>query len=204
MFWQILTRLGEAEILLPVAVLTAAAWCFKADRRRLGLAWMLLIGVAVCITAATKIAFIGWGIGWAALNFTGISGHAMFSAAIYPLLAVTFVPVESITAKRWALALGVAVAVLVGVSRVAVGAHSWSEVFAGWALGGAVSAVVVFGFPVLSVALLRPIVPIILLVWVGVTPFGMPGSQTHSAITRVALHLSGHTEPFTRADLLLR
>lgn len=202
MFWQILTRLGEMEILLPVAVLTAAAWCFKADRRRLGLVWMGLIALAVVITAASKIAFIGWGLGVAALNFTGISGHAMFAAAIYPLLTVAFAPVQSEPARRWALAAGIGLAVLVGVSRIAVGAHSWSEVFAGWALGGVVSAVVL-GFPVLSGALLRPIIPIILLAWVSITPFGMQASQSHSLVTRMALHLSGHSTPYTRADLFL-
>ena len=29
---------------------------------------------------------IGWGIGWAPLDFTGFSGHAMFAAALMPLL----------------------------------------------------------------------------------------------------------------------
>lgn len=202
-FWEILTRLGEAEILLPVAVLTAAAWCCKADRRRLGLVWMLLIGLAIAITAATKIAFIGWGIGVAALNFTGISGHAMFASAIYPLLLVAFAPASSALPRQRALALGVGLAVLIGISRIVVGAHSWSEVLAGWALGGAVSALVL-GYPVLTSAFLRPLVPALLLAWVSITPFGMPGSQTHSLITRVALQLSGHTIPYTRADLLLR
>jgi hypothetical protein len=40
------------------------------------------------------------------------------------------------------------------------------------------------------------------LFWIALTPFGMPPSQTHSWITRLALSLSGHDVPFTRSDML--
>lgn len=199
--WHLITRMGEAEILLPVAVLSALALCLRPDKRRLALAWMLLIITAALITTASKVAFIGWGIGWAAINFTGVSGHAMFATAIYPLLMLTLVGGEARARQRFALALGFALAVLVGVSRVEVGAHAWSEVLAGWLLGGAATLMV------LAVAgsggiVLRPIVPIIFLAWMSITPGHMQASQTHSLVTRLALKLSGHVQPYTRSDLL--
>ena len=40
-------------------------------------------------TTASKVAFIGWGLGLSALDFTGISGHAMIASAVYPLLLGT-------------------------------------------------------------------------------------------------------------------
>ena len=43
--WHLLTRLGEAEILLPVAALTALALLRKPATRPLALRWVLLVAV---------------------------------------------------------------------------------------------------------------------------------------------------------------
>lgn len=201
--WPVVTRLGEAEILLPVALLTAAVLVLRANKRRLALQWMALLCVAVVITTVSKVAFIGWGLGWAAINFTGVSGHAMFAAAIYPLLMVTLVGgnAGTLSRQRLGVLLGSAVAVLVGVSRLAVDAHSVSEVLAGWLVGGSVTVAVLVRADTGNVVM-RPIVPFILALWVSVTLVQMQASHTHSLVTRLALHLSGHTQPFTRGDLL--
>ena len=85
-FWHLVTRLGESGIVLPVAI-TAAIWLLVDSREpRSAWFWLVPLGVAASITTVTKLAFLGWGIGSATFNFTGISGHAMFSAAIYPVL----------------------------------------------------------------------------------------------------------------------
>lgn len=202
-FWHLFTRLGEAEILLPAAVLTALALFARPDTRKLACGWMLLLATAAALTTASKVAFIGWGLGWAAVNFTGISGHAMFASAIYPVLTVTCGSAGSARRRQWLLALGCGLALLVGISRVVVGAHSVSEVVAGLLLGGAVSALTLSYFESAALAL-RPLVPALLLAWVAVTPFQLQASQTHSLVTRLALSLSGHEAPFTRAKLLHR
>ena len=89
------------------------------------------------------------------------------------------------------------------ISRVVVGAHSVSEVVAGLLSGCAVSALTLSYFESAALAL-RPLVPALLLAWVAVTPFQLQASQTHSLVTRLALSLSGHEAPFTRAKLLHR
>jgi membrane-associated phospholipid phosphatase len=199
--WHLVTRLGEAEILLPVAALTAAALSLRSQQRRLAVAWMLVLAVAATITTASKLAFIGWGIGWAAINFTGFSGHTMFASAVYPMLLVVWWTGIMQRGARGALLLGCALALLVGVSRIAVGAHSWSEVVAGWMLGGCAS-LVLFAWCDTATLVLRPMVPAILLVWLGIMAANLPASQTHSAVTALALKLSGHSMPYTRRDLL--
>lgn len=199
--WHLLTRLGDAQILLPAAALTLLALLARAHTRKLACIWMSLIILATVITTASKVAFIGWGIGWADINFTGVSGHAMFAAAIYPVLMITFF------SGRWrggdwlSLALGCALALVVGLSRVEVGAHSWSEVLAGWAVGGAVSAVAL-ALSETSAILIRPIVPVLLLAWVAVMPFKLHASPTHSLVIRLAVAMSGNDTPFTRSDLM--
>jgi membrane-associated phospholipid phosphatase len=200
-FWNIVTRLGEAEILLPVALLTAAALFLRRDRRALAVLWMALLFLAVLLTTASKVAFIGWGLGWAALNFTGVSGHAMFASAIYPLLVMTMLGSDAGARRRGALLLGCSLAVLVGVSRIAVGAHAWSEVLAGWLVGGAVTLGVLRWSGTAQMRVL-PVVPALLLAWMAITPVQLQASQSHSLVTRLALHLSGHVQPYTRSDLL--
>jgi membrane-associated phospholipid phosphatase len=201
--WHLLTRLGEAQILLPAAALTMLALFAQAATRRLALGWMALLITAAAITTASKVAFIGWGIGWAAINFTGVSGHAMFAAAIYPLLMLTFLSASLRGNHRLPLALGCALALLVGVSRVEVGVHSWSEVLAGWAVGGAVSGAALAVSRVSAIAI-RPIVPVVFLAWMAVMPFELRASPTHALVIRLAVAMSGNDRPFQRSDLLCR
>lgn len=199
--WHLLTRLGEAQILLPATALTLVALFARAHTRKLACIWMSLIILATVITTASKVAFIGWGIGWAEINFTGISGHAMFAAAIYPVLMVTFLSGRWRGAHGLSLALGCALALVVGLSRIEVGAHSWSEVLAGWIVGGAVSAAALAVFET-SAIVIRPIVPVLLLVWVAVMPFKLHASPTHAYVIRLAVVMSGNDTPYTRSDLM--
>jgi membrane-associated phospholipid phosphatase len=201
--WRLLTRLGEAQILLPAAALTMLALLAQPQTRRLALGWMGLVIAAAALTTVSKLAFIGWGIGWAAINFTGVSGHAMFAAAIYPVLMVAFLSTPLRGRHGLALALGCALALLVGVSRIEVGAHSWSEVLAGWVVGGAVSAAALAAYTS-SALRLRPILPVILLAWMAIMPFQLHASPTHSLVIRLALAMSGNDRPFERSDLLCR
>jgi hypothetical protein len=197
--WQVLTRLGEAEILIPAAVLLMLVLMAQSATRRFAFIWLALTTVATLMTTASKLAFIGWGLGWADFNFTGVSGHAMFAAAIYPVLMLVLLPRGAWTGRNFSLALGAALALLVGLSRLVVGAHSESEVLAGWLLGGAASALSIrLGRP--PVTAVYPAVPMILVVWFLVLPLKLPGSQTHSMVTRLALAMSGHAVPFTRSQ----
>ncbi|MGS0754580.1 hypothetical protein ACVBEH_07590 [Roseateles sp. GG27B] len=77
-FWLLLTRLGEAQILFPLAA-AAAAWLWlRAEQATLARRWVLCLCLSTALTTASKLAFIGWGLGWAA-RFHRHSGHAMVS-----------------------------------------------------------------------------------------------------------------------------
>ncbi len=199
--WYLITRFGEAQVLLPAAFWVALALVRSEATRRLGIRWLQWLGLATLLTVISKVAFIGWGLGVASLNFTGFSGHSMFSAAIYPMLMVTLAARLTPGWQKAALGFGFALALTVGVSRVMVNAHSVSEVVLGLSLGGsaALLAVADAGLPRVT---LRFYVPALLVVWMALVPLITPPVPTHTWVMRLAVTLSGHAKPYTRLELI--
>ena len=203
-FWPVVTRLGEAQILLPTVALLAVWFARRGRSLRLVAMWLLGLGGAIGLTVLSKVAFMGYGWGWAPLDYTGISGHSMFAASVYPLAGIAVLhAVAGPRALDWrsaGLALGCAVALLVGASRVAVGAHSVFEVLVGLGVGGLVSLAALSAgrLPAVRPALWLPLA---LAAWLGVTPAHAPPSTTHGLVTQLALQVSGRSAPYTRDEL---
>ncbi len=199
-FWYFLSRLGEMQLMLPIAFALVAWLVWTGEGRRAAL-WLAMVLLAVGITAASKIAFIGWGIGSARLDFTGFSGHAMHAAAVMPLLAGSI----AAGSRRWvrlgAVTVALALAMLVALARIKVGAHSPSEALLGYLLGALASSLALaLGHPPHS----HP------QRWLVATVFAalllnssvMPTLSTHDVVTHVALKLSGRDKPYTRHMML--
>jgi membrane-associated phospholipid phosphatase len=201
-FWHLLTRLGELQILLPVALIACLVLWRQSAARPLAFWWLTYLGLATLATTASKIAFIGWGIGIAELNFTGVSGHAMLAAAIYPLLLGIAASQAPPGGQKIAIAAGFMLALLVGISRLVVGAHSVSEVLAGLLLGGAVSTLTILHTRLPRDLIAGPVIPIIACAWLIIMPVQGPPTQTHSMVTRLSLSLAGTTVAHTRNELL--
>jgi membrane-associated phospholipid phosphatase len=202
---QWITRFGEAGIVLPIAFALAVWWLIAARSVRLASSWLVPLALAVAVTTASKIAFLGWGVGIASIDFTGFSGHAMFAAAIYPMLAFAMTAHWRAAGRPHAAALaigaGYVFAALVALSRVRVGAHSPSEAIAGFALGALASAAALW-----LAGHARRRLPVLwagtaLFVWLAVMPVEASPSRTHGMVTQLALALSGRSVPFQRADL---
>lgn len=72
------------------------------------------------------------------LNASFPSGHALLSTVFYLTLGVMLTRAFSQRRlKAYALGVGVTVALLVGATRIYLGAHWASDVFAGWCVGAA-------------------------------------------------------------------
>lgn len=199
-FWPQLSRLGEAQILLPALLLSALWLARQPGGGRLAAAWVLATGAAAAITTASKVGFIGFGIGSAALDFTGVSGHAMFAAAVLPLLLRLASGAVTPRGQRTLLAAGYLLALAVGVSRVMVQAHSWSEVGAGLALGAAASGAALWVGPWPALRLARW-APVLLVSGALAGVVSAPPSRTHDLVTRLSLAVSGRTQPYRRWEL---
>jgi len=206
-FWAVITRFGEAQILLP-ACAAALLWLLFASAagprslpRHGGRAAAWRWGAGLCtttfVTTASKVAFLGFGMGWAALDFTGFSGHAMFSCAVLPVLA-------GVVAGRGGAFTGALLAALVVVSRVQVGAHSWSEAVSGALLGAVVAAWALRAWFEPPGPVHPPWwLPLALVAWLSVLPAHAPPPRTHDAVVRLSLWVSGRSQPYTRRQMRL-
>ena len=208
-----MNRLGDmARFPLPVllgatlnVLLTMTViWHFepKTDRYYLALPeWIvgvLALNLLPVIVLVTKLAFLGWGIGSRRLDFTGISGHSTLAAAVLPMLAWWLTRSRPPGAQRTAVLAAWSLALVIGVSRVWLHAHSISEVVSGLALGTLVAWAVV---PQRHVAKHRGAFRWALLAALlvaGLLPGVGESDEAHGLVVRIALQLSGRAEPFTR------
>lgn len=193
--WHLLTRLGEIQILLPAML--AAAWIARREAPRMAGRWIGALAVAILLTTVTKVAFIGWGWGSAAWDFTGVSGHAMMAMSVLPLLLQLALPIPL---RGAGLAAGAGLALAVAYSRVHLGAHSWSEVAAGISLGALVTALACTVGRIAPVQRARAIA-FALLAAMAFSTVAAPPSRSHGLVTRLALALSGRARPYTRWQL---
>ena len=186
---------------MPCAALIAV-WLGVSPRTRNGaIRWVVIFGLGSSIVFASKLAFLGWGIGNARLDFTGVSGHTMLATSIWPVALW-------LMASRWGHAPRVAFAIggwllafVIGVSRLVLEAHSISEVLAGYLMGGIVSVTFLaiqhnrphpkLRWPWVAVSLALPLVFV---------PIGAP-APTQDLIGRIAVRVAHLERPFTRDDL---
>ncbi len=197
MSWTLITNFGDSAVMLPAAA-TIALWLAAGGAWRAMGAWVVSFGLGAAAVVGTKIAFMGWGIGIAALNFTGISGHTTLATSV-TLTAIYLLSTGASRPYRLALmALGLAGALAVAISRLALDAHSLSEVCAGLIIGGLVAG----SFMLASRRLAAPMLaPGLMLASLALVCIAMHGHQAgaQGLIERISLYLSGHGEPYTRA-----
>jgi membrane-associated phospholipid phosphatase len=150
---QVLTAPGltvfRVVVLLPVVVwLVLRRFWWTAG-------WVLtaIVLVAPLTTAVKELVgrvrpdFVNGGARLESLSFP--SGHSSGSATLVTVVLVLTWPLLSGTGRRVCLVLGVALAVLVGFTRMWLGVHFLSDVVGGWALGIAWTLTVVLAFDAL-------------------------------------------------------
>jgi len=195
--WYSITSLGSAGLTLPLAF-AIALWLAVGYSWRLAAGWLLLLGAAIGIVTVTKLAFLGWGVGVRELDFTGVSGHATLSTAVYPVtLFLVLLPARPAIRLLGVLA-GLAAGIAVGLSRVVLSAHSPSEAVTG-CLVGALAALLFVRIawnaePGRLAAL--PVAVSMMVLAIAMHDVHVP---TQRWVTHIALKVSGHDRPFIRA-----
>jgi membrane-associated phospholipid phosphatase len=132
---HLISDLGDSAVLLPASLgLLAYLIGFGARADALAYAAALVTGLAGALIA--KLALAACGGGHPLFGVESPSGHAAFGAIFYGCLAVLFATGRP-TVLRLALYVGaLSLIALIGVSRVALEAHSVPEVVVGLLIGG--------------------------------------------------------------------
>ena len=167
------------------------------------LAWFGYLAFGLAVVVVSKVAFIGWGIGVRAWDFTGFSGHAERATMVMPVLCYTFFRQASATVRHVAVALGFLTALGASLSRYVLHCHSVSEVIGGALLGSVLAAAFIAGHG--RAAAFSRGLPLVLAggFVLLVAPRMEPGTSQH-LLTDIALRVSGHHQPFTRDQWLRR
>jgi membrane-associated phospholipid phosphatase len=197
MWWHGLSVAGSLAVTGPIGV-AIAIWLVAGKSWHLTAAWCALFGLGMALVVATKVAFMGWGVGVESVEFAGFSGHAMRAAAVFPVALYLLVRTRTLGWRVAAIAAGVLLSALIALSRVEVQAHSASEALTGCLLGLLVAVSFIWYASVrehlaLSRWLLLLCLPIVL-----IAPRVEP-VPAERWIAQLAMHLSGRDQPFTRA-----
>lgn len=194
--WTSITSLGSFSVMAPAAA-AITAWLVLGRAWRLVAWWCALFIGGMALVVATKIAFIGWGMGIRSLDFTGFSGHVMRATAVAPVLLYLILQSAPRLLRNMGVLVGLAFGVIIAVSRVEVHAHSVSEIIAGWVLGASVSLGFIWIMSQTRKVELHPWFITLSLLALLLTPYAEP-TPTQRWITNAALNLSGHDRPYIR------
>lgn len=195
--WYTITNLGGAGLTLPLAF-AIALWLVAGYSFRMGASWLLLLGVATGLVTATKIAFLGWGVGIHELDFTGVSGHAMLSTAVYPVAFFLMLQRVPNGVRVAGVVVGLAIGVAVALSRVVLDAHSPSEAVAGCVIGSLTALAFVRYWWDAQPGQLSALAVTVSLAAITIALHSVH-LPTHRWLTHVALTVSGHGHPYVRA-----
>jgi membrane-associated phospholipid phosphatase len=103
------------------------------------LIWVASLAAALALVGATKILYAGCGIEMRSIDFRMISGHTMLTSAVWGVAFGLLAGSRDVKWYRLGAASGLALGALIGLCRVAQGAHTPSEVIAGWVLGSGIA-----------------------------------------------------------------
>ncbi|MGF6753209.1 phosphatase PAP2 family protein [Paraburkholderia sp. GAS42] len=195
--WYAITSLGGAGLTLPLAI-AIALWLAIGYTWRMAALWLGLLGAAICVVTITKLAFLGWGVGVRVLDFTGVSGHAMLSTAVYPVALFLMLLPARRSIRIAGVLLGLVAGIAVGLSRVVLEAHSPSEAVTGCLVGAGAALLFVRAAWHARPGQLSAAAVALSLVALTVTLHDVR-VPTQRWVTHIALKVSGHDRPFVRA-----
>lgn len=139
---KLVTNLGSAALLIPAAILIGVALWLYGARLIVAAAPAVALGIAGAFAGLGKV-LIGRTRPPAALHLVSESdasfpsGHSTDSAALYLTvgLVLAVIMFRRPVARVLSVATGLAVAGIIGLSRLELGVHWPTDVIVGWALG---------------------------------------------------------------------
>jgi uncharacterized membrane protein SirB2 len=130
--------LGDSAVAIPLALGIAFALAAQQQKQQAA-RWLLAFGAGVAVIATGKLAFEFFGWSLPSIDMYVISGHAMLTAAVYPMLFTTLARPFGPLARTLGLFLGLGLTLLMGVGLVWGRFHTLSETLLGALVGLAVA-----------------------------------------------------------------
>jgi undecaprenyl-diphosphatase len=142
-FFVLTEPLGKIWVFTTMVV-ALVIWHVLHKQRREARAWALIGIFILCVSHFVKPAVARarpdlWLPLVVEKSYSFPSGHALGTAAFYPLLAFTLVPAASRRKSLW-MSLAVLASLIVGFARLYLGVHWPTDVLGGWAIGFTASA----------------------------------------------------------------
>ncbi len=120
--------------MLPLAAAIGLV-LFGAGYRLRALAWLASFSVGVLLIGAGKLAFDLGGLHVSALGFYSISGHAMLTTAVYPMLLMLLGASFSERTARYGTVLGFSPVAVISATLIVGNYHTLAETVAGGVIG---------------------------------------------------------------------
>ncbi len=192
--------LGSNLFVIPLG-LSLAAWMWIGNARRMALSWAALFTAGLAVVAASKMAFIGWGFEIDAIDFQGVSGHAMRATAVFPVILYLILYDTRRAVRLAGIYCGLLFGALMAVSVSVHDTHSASESIAGFVLGAAVS----LGFIRTSARMRKPVLDGSRIALISFSSavlisgtLNLKTDPTYRWLEDATRYLSGNDKPFSR------
>jgi Na+-transporting NADH:ubiquinone oxidoreductase subunit NqrB len=132
--WFLVARFGDASFLFPLAAFVAMRLAYQGLWKQ-AYYWLFTLCAGASAIVAGKLAFEfgGWSIPSA--NLYSISGHAMLTAAVYPMSLTVLGSIWGEKAARMGTSAGIGVALLAAVALIAGRYHTMAETVIGMGIG---------------------------------------------------------------------
>ncbi|TDK30896.1 phosphatase PAP2 family protein [Luteimonas terrae] len=201
MNWSLITHLGDAALVLPLLVTAMTGLALQGKpQRRAALRWAAIVATSLVLVAASKIAFYGWGTGIRHWNLTCLSGHTVSAWLTWPVLPMLVAPARMRSLRIALFVAGIVIALLVGWSRVPLGAHPLSEVIAGALLGACAAGLCIRVLWKQALDMrARALIGAVMLTLAIVSQAGLDRPHTERWFQAIATTLSGAQSPHDRA-----
>jgi hypothetical protein len=194
MSWKLIIDIGHTSVMLPVAS-AIAAWLLAGGARKRAIAWCLMFAAGLSLVAMSKIAFLGWQTAIPALQFKALSGHALCSTAVLPVLFFVVLQEASIALRTAGVVFGYVLSIALGVLLVHFRFHSVAEVIPSFVLGSSISlGYIRFASRWPAPRISQRTVPLSVLVFILI--FTLKPAVINYRLKDVAVHLSGRDRPF--------
>lgn len=130
------TNFGESTVVLSTSV-AVSGWFWLSHQRQLAVLWLMAVGGCAATMVVLKLGFLTCGHLVLDGTVNTPSGHSSMAALFYGAAALTVGQLSPPAAKHRPLMMAAAFlfALLIGVSRVVVHAHSPQEVVVGLSVG---------------------------------------------------------------------